>query len=287
MYFNQKSINRSLENQNSNLSNQIQNLHSQLSNLQRTLHENIELIKKEQNWTNLNSYKLLEYDQNNKKVKVQVSWAFKELATNSKVHLLYSEKNEISGALEPWNKEKSVRVEGSYYKSEIYLSPDKNYTLRVQADSPTGTKGDDLIDIDINKLIEERFSIIPGMEMDQGPRYENHLYVINNFEDADFLGIKSATVEVYVKEKLENTIELQKIGKSEMSEEVLKKYEFGSGNELWSNDNAIWVRGEENWIKTGENQWEHKGQVPHPHEIRFEVRITDNMGKTYERKFAR
>lgn len=286
-YINQRSMKENLENQIMNLNNQIMNLNNQLSSYNNQISKNIESIKNEQRWTENESYKLLDFDDKTNQIKAQVNWSFKELSSNSKVYLLYGERSINSGNVENWNKVKGNELDKLNYQAEIYLSPEKNYVLKVQEESNNSSKGEELINIDLNNLINDRFYILPARDAQQGPRYEHHLYVVNNFNGADFLKIKSAKAEIYVKGVLENTVDLM-IGtalKGEIGDEIIKKFDIGIGNEIWLNDDAIWVKGEENWVKTGENQWQNKGPVYNHSEIRTDVTIIDNMGKIYRKSF--
>lgn len=286
-YLNQRSLKENFENHIMNLNNQIMNLNNQLNSFNYQISKNIESIKNEQKWTENKSYKMLDYDDKTNQIKIQVNWSFKELSSNSTVYLLYGERSISSGNVEKWDKVKGNELEKLNYQAEVYLSPEKNYALKVHEESNNSSKGEELLNIDLNNLINDRFNLMPAFDAQKGPRYEHHLYVINNFSGASFLKIKSAKADIYVKGVLENTVDLHRgtLEKGEIGDEIIKKFDIEVDKEVWLNDNAIWVKGEENWVKTGENGWQNKGQVYNHTEIRTDVTIIDNMGKIYKKSY--
>lgn len=287
IYYNLNSLKRDMENEVRILNAQIAGLYNQLDSQMSTVDQAINKIKEEQKWIGNGSYKLLDFDSASGKVKVEVSWSFRELATDSKVYILYGEKDMASGSLGTWDKAEAAPMDKLNYKGEVYLSPDKDYRVMAQSESSTQSKGGDIMDIDLNILINDRIHLNPVMGMEKGPRYEHHVHVLNNHHGAEPLKIKSAEAKVYVKGSLQNTIKLHKASGSELDDDMIKKFDTDKNNEIWFNDDAVWVNGEENWVKTGENSWTNKGgEVYGPQDVRIEVTIIDNMGKTYIKSYG-
>jgi hypothetical protein len=284
-YLSQRSMKENFANQIMNLNNQIMNLNNQLNSYSNQINKNIESIKNDRKWTVSESYKLLDYDDKTNQIKTQINWSFKELSSNSRVYLLYGERSIDSGNVEKWDKVKVDELDKLNYQAEISLSPEKNYALKVQEESNNSFRGQELMNIDLNNAINNRFNFLTGDDSQKGPRYRHHLYILNNFKDVNFLKIKSAKAEIYVKGALENTVELNRGTdlEGEVGEWIIKKFDLEKDKEIWLNDNAIWVKGEENWVKTGANEWQNKSQVYNHNEIRTEITIIDNMGKTYKR----
>lgn len=289
IYFNLRDLRNQMESQINNLNSQVMSLNNQMSSQSGYINQALNKFKEDRKWTGSGNYKLLEFDSKTGRVKVQINWSFRELPPNSKVYLSFGEKELKSGNVGGWDKVEATSMGNLNYKSEVYLSPDKNYKIKAQSESNAGAKGEDLMDVDLVSAIKDRFSLVPAMDGRLGPRYEHHIYVINKSEGADFLKIKSAKAQVYVKGNLENTIELHKAAPGEIGKEIALKFGSGTDNEIWLNDDAIWVKGEENWVKTGENSWSNKSgkEIPRHDEIRVEVVISDNMGMTYTKSIGR
>jgi hypothetical protein len=127
------------------------------------------------------------------------------------------------------------------------------------------------------------------MGTSRGPRYEHHMYLLNMYNGTEILKIKSAIAKVYINGALENTITLHKATDKDkdLNKEFFGMYNFTEENDIWFNDDAIWVKGEENWVEGKDGSWTLKGEVPKfgSDDIRIEITIIDNMGKTYTETF--
>jgi hypothetical protein len=289
IFLNLGSMKRNLEDRISNLNAQISGLNSQLSNQTNYINQTINKLKEEQRWTGNGGYKLLGIDSATGNIRAKVNWSFRELSPNSNVNLAYGERAVNQGTVDKWENVNAKGVDKLNYTAEVLLSPEKNYKLRVQSEGSAGAKGEDLMDLDLNSLINNRFVLEPAMHRNNyGPRYENHIHVINNFQGEEFLAIKSAKAEIYVQGKLENSVELHKASKSELGGDYEYKFGGNTHTEIWLNDDAVWVKGEENWVKQGDNSWTYKGSTPPPRfpDLRIEVTIVDNMGVTYKKSYG-
>lgn len=283
----QKSMKREMQNQINGLYQQLSSLNSQLSSQTNQINQALNKFHEDQKWVEGSNYKLLSYDENTGTIKAQVNWSFRELTPSSKVTLAIGEMAQ-DRSVQTWKSVKADVVDNLNYTAEINISPERNYKLRVQGESSSLSRGEELMDIDLQNMMKGRMSILPGIHGQMGPRYENHAYVTNRFDGADFLKIKSAVAKVYVRDQLENTIELHRASSAELTTEIAKKFGIEPGSEsvyeIWLNDEAIWVKGEENWVRSGENSWTNSsgGKLPGFNEVRIEVTVVDNMGVTHQ-----
>lgn len=286
-YFNLRSMKSNLESRIENLNGQIMRIDNAVNGQTSSINHTLSQMKEEQKWTGDAGYKLLDYDDKTGVVKVSVNWSFRELQKGSNVYISYGEKEKGSANVGNWDRVEASPIDKLNYNGEIYLSSDKDYKLKVQSENNGGSKGEDLIDIDMNDIISGRLQLVPSMDHSRGPRYEHHMFVVNNHQGAEFLKIKSARANIYVKGKLENTVELHRQSPGDVSDDMIKKFDADGISEIWLNDEAVWVKGEENWVKTGENSWTNNSgsELPGPMDVGVEVIITDNMGKTYTKSF--
>lgn len=277
----------SLKNTIKNMHNQIATLDNQLGSRINDMNQSLNTFKEEQKWAHNADYKILEYNNKTGEVKLRVTWSLREVPPSTKIILSYSEKNSNPEGGANWNKVKADNDTALNYSGEIYLSPKKNYIFKVQSEGTVSARSDDLMQLPLKDIIENRLSLVPHMGSKKGPRYDHHGYLVNRFKGSEFLKLKSAKADVYLDNQLVNTVELFKAPLEEIEDDTIKKYDLNSDSELWLNEDAIWIKGEENWVKTGENSWSNKSNVPGAgaSNVRIEITAVDNMGSTYKRVY--
>lgn len=280
--FNQRSMRKNFEEKINNLSSQIGMVSGQLSNQTSSINQSLNTFREESKWIGSSGYKILGYDSASGLISVEINWSFRELSQNSNVYLAYGEGSNNPKDVVNWKNVKAKAIDSLNYKAEVSLSSDKLYRLRVQAEGSSGSKGEEIMNMDMLGIIKTRFNIAPAMGYKMGPRYENHVYLLNNFAGGDFLRIKSAKAEIYVEGKLENTVELHRASEKDLSGDLHRSIDIGPNSEIWLNDDAVWIKGEENWVKNSNGTWNYKGDSPPKYsDIKVEITVVDGMGMSY------
>lgn len=292
-FINQIEMQKNLKNEISNLVGQIQGINMQVNNQTANINNVLESFKEDNQWVSSKSFgwRIVGYDKTSGLLRTHISWTFKELAPNSQVFLSYGEApfNPHSQVehqnVEKWSKVRAKAEDALSYSAEVMLSPEKFYRLMVQSEGGGTVKGQDIQDINMGDLIQNRFMLLPGMDAKKGPRYESHIYLVNRSSKSDSLKIKSAKAEVYVNNELESIVELHKASENELSDGRLMDFQAKEGSEVWLNDEAVWVKGEENWVKTGEGTWVNKGKIQKHGPLRIDFTIIDELGITYKKTY--
>jgi len=254
-----------------------------------TFSEDLDVLKKQQQWIINENYKFLSYNAKNGEIDLSFTWTLKDAPSNSKVFLSYGELNGTSSENTTWNKVAATDDGSLNYSADVILSKDKNYIFKVISEGSSGIKSDTLLTLPLMDVYYNRLFLFGQVKREDNPRLNHHIYLVNNNKNIDFLNVKSAVAEVYVKGALQNTVELYKGSKNETIKGIPSSIWSRPDQELWFNDDAIWVNGEDKWIQNKDKTWTNGGNVPDVYsgEVKIKVIVIDNLGETHTLNFPR
>lgn len=188
----------------------IKDLNSQLrkdiDSISKNVNESVKELTDEQRWLKLGSKDILSFSDDLKEANVKIKWSLRELNKGDEVYLIYGSYNNDPSEVENWEIALIDENNNLNYEENLTLSTDKNYYFKVEVKNSSKTIIENLTNIELNDMIEDRIQIQTYFKTRTSTNINMYMNVVNNNNL-----MKNTVGDINLSEEIKNKLKIKNI----------------------------------------------------------------------------
>lgn len=167
-----------------NMQMHLQDISSEVYSVSSEVEATLAQFTEEQKWVQGANYSINQVNMANETIHVKFEWYLRELADGDTISFLYRDKNKHE-----WTEIPVESSGGLNFFAEQTLSIKANYETQVIATSKTGKRSNELVDVNMKEMLEDRVQIDAYLHEANKGEYDANINVYNNYFDTDYFPV--------------------------------------------------------------------------------------------------
>ncbi|GAA0180782.1 hypothetical protein SH2C18_34190 [Clostridium sediminicola] len=156
-------------------------LREDIDSISKNVNDSVKEFTDEQRWLKLESMDIINFSDDLKEANVKIKWSLRELNKGDKVYLIYGCYDDDPSEIENWDIVLVDKDNTLNYEEKLSLNADKNYYFKVKVKNSSKTIIENLTNIELNKMIEDRIQIQTYFKSRSTTNIDMYINLVNDY----------------------------------------------------------------------------------------------------------